>query len=151
MRELQPVNQNVILDVSEEVSEQKTAGGIIIPDTAAVEKPKFAKVVALSNIEGPEIAVGDVVFYKEYSGTEIDLDDTTFFGHGADHLVTHVALPTGREVPGRGMRGDDRDRGVGGAGCPDQRGRPGRAREPDPPGAGHLGQEPGGDRDRARR
>ena len=47
MRELQPVNQNVILDVSEEVSEQKTAGGIIIPDTAAVEKPKFAKVVAL--------------------------------------------------------------------------------------------------------
>ena len=78
MRELQPVNQNVILDVSEEVSEQKTAGGIIIPDTAAVEKPKFAKVVALSNIEGPEIAVGDVVFYKEYSGTEIDLDGGKF-------------------------------------------------------------------------
>lgn len=78
MRELQPVNQNVILDVSDEVSEQKTAGGIIIPDTAAVEKPKFAKVVALSNIEGPEIAVGDVVFYKEYSGTEIELDGDTF-------------------------------------------------------------------------
>ncbi len=78
MRELQPVNQNVILDVSEDVSEQKTAGGIIIPDTAAVEKPKFAKVVALSNIEGPEIAVGDVVFYKEYSGTEIDLDGGKF-------------------------------------------------------------------------
>lgn len=78
MRELQPVNQNVILEVSEEVSEQKTAGGIIIPDTAAVEKPKFAKVVALSNIEGPEIAVGDVVFYKEYSGTEIELDDGKF-------------------------------------------------------------------------
>ena len=78
MRELQPVNQNVILDVSEEVSEQKTAGGIIIPDTAAVEKPKFAKVVALSNIEGPEIAVGDVVFYKEYSGTEIELDGGKF-------------------------------------------------------------------------
>jgi chaperonin GroES len=78
MRELQPVNQNVILDVSEDVSEQKTAGGIIIPDTATVEKPKFAKVVALSNIEGPEIAVGDVVFYKEYSGTEIELDGGKF-------------------------------------------------------------------------
>ena len=78
MRELQPVNQNVILDVSEEVTEQKTAAGIIIPDTAAVEKPKFAKVVALSNIEGPEIAVGDVVFYKEYSGTEIELDGSNF-------------------------------------------------------------------------
>lgn len=78
MRELQPVNQNVILDVSDEGNEQTTAGGIIIPDTAAVEKPKFAKVVALSNIEGPEIAVGDVVFYKEYSGAEIELDGDTF-------------------------------------------------------------------------
>jgi chaperonin GroES len=77
MRELQPVNQNVILDVSEEADEQKTAGGIIIPDTAK-EKPKFAKVVALSNIEGPEIAVGDIVFYKEYSGTEIELDGGKF-------------------------------------------------------------------------
>jgi len=77
MRELQPVNQNVILDVSEEINEQKTAGGIIIPDTAK-EKPKFAKVVALSNIEGPEIAIGDIVFYKEYSGTEIELDGGRF-------------------------------------------------------------------------
>ena len=77
MRELQPVNQNVILDVSDEGNEQKTAGGIIIPDTAK-EKPKFAKVVALSNIDGPEIAVGDVVFYKEYSGTEIELDGNKF-------------------------------------------------------------------------
>jgi len=77
MRELQPVNQNVILDVSDDVSELKTAGGIIIPDTAK-EKPKFAKVVALSNIEGPEIAVGDTVFYKEYSGTEIELDGGKF-------------------------------------------------------------------------
>jgi chaperonin GroES len=77
MRELQPVNQNVILDVSEDANEQKTAGGIIIPDTAK-EKPKFARVVALSNIDGPEIAVGDIVFYKEYSGTEIELDEGKF-------------------------------------------------------------------------
>jgi len=77
MRELQPVNQNVILDVSEDNTEQTTASGIIIPDTAK-EKPKFAKVVALSNIEGPEIAVGDVVFYKEYSGTDIELDGSKF-------------------------------------------------------------------------
>ncbi len=83
MRELQPVNQNVILDISEEAAEQKTASGIIIPDTAR-EKPKFAKVVALSNIEGPEIAVGDTVFYKEFSGTEIEMD-------GAKYLVVPYA------------------------------------------------------------
>jgi len=73
MRELQPVNQNVILDVSEEANEQKTASGIIIPDTAK-EKPKFAKVIAMSHIEGPEVAIGDTVFFKEYSGTEIEMD-----------------------------------------------------------------------------
>ena len=33
MRELQPVNQNVILKVEEQSGEQKTASGIIIPDT----------------------------------------------------------------------------------------------------------------------
>ncbi|MBS0001355.1 MAG: co-chaperone GroES [Cyclobacteriaceae bacterium] len=73
MRELQPVNQNVILDVSEETNEQRTASGIIIPDTAK-ERPKFARVIAMSNIDGPEIAMGDTVFFKEYSGTEIEMD-----------------------------------------------------------------------------
>lgn len=77
MRELQPVNQNVILDVSEDDAEQKTASGIIIPDTAR-EKPKFAKVIAMSNIEGPEVAVGDMVFFKEYSGTEIEMDGNKY-------------------------------------------------------------------------
>jgi chaperonin GroES len=72
MKELQPVNQNVILDISEE-KEQKTSGGIIIPDTAK-EKPQFAKVVSISNIENVEIAVGDTVFFKSYSGTEIDFE-----------------------------------------------------------------------------
>ena len=74
MKELQPVNQNVILEIEDESGEQMTASGIIIPDTVEKEKPKFGKVIALSNIEGPEIVVGDTVIYKDYSGTEIDLD-----------------------------------------------------------------------------
>ena len=78
MKELQPVNQNVILKVDELAGEQKTAGGIYIPDTVEKEKPKTGEVIALSNIEGPEIAVGDVVIFKDYSGTEIDLDGEKF-------------------------------------------------------------------------
>jgi chaperonin GroES len=73
MKELQPLNQNVLLDMSEESTEQKTASGIIIPDTAK-EKPAFAKVLAVGNVENPEIAVGDTVFYKKFSGTEIEYD-----------------------------------------------------------------------------
>lgn len=73
MKELQPVNQNVLLDITEKEKEQKTASGIIIPDTAK-EKPKLAKVIGLSTIENVEIAVGDTVLFKEYSGTETEFE-----------------------------------------------------------------------------
>ncbi len=73
MNELQPLNQNVILDLDEDKKEQKTAGGIIIPDTAK-EKSQLAKVVAVGNVENPGISVGDTVFYKKFSGTELDYD-----------------------------------------------------------------------------
>jgi chaperonin GroES len=75
MKELQPVNQQVLLDM--EQKEEKTAGGIFIPDSAQ-EKPKYARVLAMSVIENAEIAVGDIVFFKEYSGTEISFEDKKF-------------------------------------------------------------------------
>lgn len=72
MKELQPINQHVLL-LMEEEKEAKTASGIIIPGTVK-ERPQFAKVVALSGIENPEIAVGDVVFYKSFTGTELEYE-----------------------------------------------------------------------------
>ncbi|HZH73677.1 MAG TPA: co-chaperone GroES [Mariniphaga sp.] len=73
MKELQPINQNVLLEVTEDSSEQKTASGIIIPDSAK-EQQSVAKVVAISNIENAEIAPGDNVLYKKFSGTEVDFE-----------------------------------------------------------------------------
>ena len=73
MKELQPLNENVLLVLSDEFTETKTASGIIIPDTAQ-EKPQMARVVALGNIENPGVAAGDVVLYKKYSGTEVDFE-----------------------------------------------------------------------------
>jgi chaperonin GroES len=72
MKELQPINQQVLLDLSESKVKQ-TAGGIIIPDTVE-EKPMFAKVLALSTIENPEISVGETVIFKRYSGNEIEFE-----------------------------------------------------------------------------
>ncbi len=77
MKELQPLNENVLLEVTEDLTESKTAGGIIIPDTAK-EKPQMAKVVAIGNIENPGISVGDTVVYKKYSGTELKFDGREF-------------------------------------------------------------------------
>ena len=74
MNTLQPVNQNVLLDITEDKSEQKTASGLYIPDSAK-EKPTIATVVGLSVLENAEIAIGDKVLFKQYSGTE-----TTFEG-----------------------------------------------------------------------
>ncbi len=71
MKDLQPLNENVLLEIEEK--EAKTAGGIIIPDSVS-EKPQNAKVVAIGNIENPGIAVGDSVFYKKFSGTEIEFE-----------------------------------------------------------------------------
>ncbi|MFC2101265.1 co-chaperone GroES [Bacteroidota bacterium] len=84
MKELQPLNEYVLIDLSE-VEESKTAGGIIIPDTAK-EKPKYGTVLGLGNIENPGIAVGDKVFYKQFSGTE------TEFGGKKMLFVTYADL-----------------------------------------------------------
>ena len=77
MKELQPLNENVLLEITEEFTEQKTAGGLIIPDTAK-EKPQMAKVAGLGVIENPGVSVGDIVIYKKYSGTEIDFEGKKF-------------------------------------------------------------------------
>lgn len=57
-------------------AETKTAGGLIIPDTAK-EKPMRGKVVAVGNGKKDEpitVKVGDTVLYGKYAGTEIQID-----------------------------------------------------------------------------
>jgi chaperonin GroES len=88
MKELQPINQHVLLEM--EAKEETTASGIIIPDTVN-EKHQFAKVLAISGIEDPEISVGDVVFYKSFSGTELEFD-------GKEYLMIPYADILGRLV-----------------------------------------------------
>ena len=58
-------------------AEQKTSGGIIIPDTAQ-EKPQKGTVIAIGPGKKKEepmtVKVGDNVLYGKYSGTEISID-----------------------------------------------------------------------------
>jgi len=89
MKELQPINEQVLLEL-EEAKEETTVSGIIIPDTAK-EKPQYAKVAALSGIEKPEISIGDIVFYKAFSGTEIEFE-------GKNYLMIPYADSLGKMV-----------------------------------------------------
>jgi chaperonin GroES len=61
-------------------AEQKTASGIIIPDTAK-EKPLNGKIVAVGAGKKDEpitVKVGDSILYGQYSGTEIKIDGKAY-------------------------------------------------------------------------
>jgi len=65
------------------LAEEKTAGGIIIPDTAK-EKPQQGKIISISTIDEkgnkPSVKEGDTVLYGKYAGTEISIE-------GKDYLI----------------------------------------------------------------
>ena len=69
-----PLHDRVIVKPAEKA--EKTAGGIIIPDTAQ-DKPQQGEVVAVGSGRKDEpmtVKVGDVVLFGKYGGTEIELD-----------------------------------------------------------------------------
>ncbi|MDI9337628.1 MAG: co-chaperone GroES [Alphaproteobacteria bacterium] len=71
---IKPLHDRVVIKTAQ--AEQKTAGGIIIPDTAK-EKPQKGTVVAVGTGKKDEpitVKVGDTVLYGKYSGTEITVD-----------------------------------------------------------------------------
>lgn len=68
MKKIQPLQGNVLIEPA--AADEKTAGGLIIPDSAK-EKPSEGTVVSLAADATDQIAVGDRVIYKKYGGTEI--------------------------------------------------------------------------------
>ncbi len=82
---IRPLHDRVVIRRMEE--ERKSAGGIVIPDSAT-EKPIRGEVVAIGkgkilengDVRGLDVKVGDRVLFGKYSGTEVKVD-------GADLLV----------------------------------------------------------------
>ena len=75
---MQPLADRVLIQPAE--AEQKTASGIIIPDTAK-EKPQRGKVIAVgkgTKDHEMTVKVGDEVLYGKYSGTEIQFDGVQY-------------------------------------------------------------------------
>jgi chaperonin GroES len=73
-----PLKDRVLVEPAP--AEEKTASGIIIPDTAK-EKPQKGKVVAVGSGKKDEpltVKVGDTVLYGKYSGTEVTIDGKTY-------------------------------------------------------------------------
>jgi len=77
---IKPLADRVLVEPAQ--AEEKTASGIIIPDTAK-EKPQKGDVVAVGSGKPDEpltVKVGDAVLYGKYSGSEITVD-------GKDYLM----------------------------------------------------------------
>ncbi len=75
---IQPLADRVLVEPME--AEQKTAGGIIIPDTAK-EKPQEGVVVAVGPGKKDEpmtVKTGDKVLYGKYSGSELTINGTHY-------------------------------------------------------------------------
>ena len=84
MAKITPLHDRVI--VKPNAAEEKTAGGIIIPDTAK-EKPMRGTVVAAGpgkKDEPTSVKEGDTVLYGKYAGTEINYD-------GKEYLIMREA------------------------------------------------------------
>ena len=78
MAKIQPVADRVL--IRPVAAEEKTIGGIIIPDSAK-EKPLRGEVIAVGNGTKDEAMVlnaGDQVLYGKYAGTELEFDGEKF-------------------------------------------------------------------------
>jgi len=85
---LKPLSDRVIVKSME--AEEKTASGLIIPDTAK-EKPSVGKVMAVGKGKKDEpmtVKEGDIVLYGKYSGTEVTYEnDKYLIMHESDILA----------------------------------------------------------------
>ncbi len=80
---LKPLDDRVVVEPTE--AEEKTAGGILLPDTAK-QKPQQGKVIAAGpgklDDNGNRIAlavkIGDVVLYGKYSGSDVEVNGKDF-------------------------------------------------------------------------
>lgn len=74
--DIKPLGDRILVRPLE--AEERTKGGIVLPDTAK-EKPQEGKVVAVGkgrilengSVQAPQVKVGDRILYGKYSGTEI--------------------------------------------------------------------------------
>ena len=93
---VQPLFDNVLIEPTE--AEEKTASGILLPDTAK-EKPQTGKVVAVgSGKVGPKgdkhpmvVKVGDIVLYKKWGGNEVKLEGKEYTLVGQEDILGIVS------------------------------------------------------------
>ena len=93
---IRPLHDRVLVMRSEE--ERKSAGGIVIPDSAT-EKPSRGKIMAVGkgkilengDVRPLDVKVGDIVLFGKYSGTEVKIDGTDYLVMREEDIMGVIA------------------------------------------------------------
>jgi chaperonin GroES len=96
MASLKPLRDKVVVERSE--AEEKTAGGIVLPDTAK-DKPKQGTVVAVGpgrvldsgEVKALEVKKGDRVLFGGFAGTEVKLEGKEYLVLGESEILAVIA------------------------------------------------------------
>ena len=81
---LRPVGERALVKPVEQ--EEKTASGIVLPETAK-DKPQTARIVAIGDFGDGKVNEGDLVVFARYSGTGVTLDGEDYLILDADGLL----------------------------------------------------------------
>ncbi len=83
-----PLGERLLIKPIKE--EEKTEGGIVLPDSAK-EKPMKAEVIEVGEkVEDLDLQPGDKVIYSKYSGTEIKIDDEEYIIIDAEDILAKI-------------------------------------------------------------
>lgn len=84
---IKPIGERVVIKKLE--ADQKTASGIVLPG-ASKEQPQLAEVLEIPDMEDIKIKKGDKVIYKQYTGTEVTLEDEKYIVIDMEHILAVV-------------------------------------------------------------
>ena len=85
---IKPLKNMVILEAIS--AEEKTEGGIILPETVDNKKPEQGKVIAVNNGKVLGIKKGDVVLFLKYSQTEVKIDGKEYLAVPGDSVLAII-------------------------------------------------------------
>lgn len=91
IKKVKPLNDKVLIKVIEETQE-KTPGGIYLPETATKEKPVLGQVKEMADLKLIKIKKGDYVLYNKFSGTEIKINAQDYVILAESDILATVEL-----------------------------------------------------------
>ena len=84
---IKPLGKRIVVKPFKQ--EEKTEGGIYLPETASKDKPQQGEVIAVG-VDFKGVKKGDTVIFAKYGGTEVEIDNEEYLILGKDDVLAIV-------------------------------------------------------------